>query len=157
VASARSAQELALRFPDDLSPGVENPGHHGGVDVRHVPLDDRGADHHRHARQADVVLQHDAATGQDALPRALHRRLDVPRPERILLLAGKLTRGARITDLRTEVGHRVEFSVVLERPVHEWDQAVDLLIREIEPKLLGGPAYLARRGRRNHQTVASRS
>ena len=57
VAAAGEAEILADGLADDGAAGVEDAGDDGGVDVGHVALERRGAVHHRHAGEADVVLE----------------------------------------------------------------------------------------------------
>ena len=57
VAAAGEAEILAMHLADDGGAGIEHAGHHGGVDVGHVAFERAGAVHHRHAGEADIVLQ----------------------------------------------------------------------------------------------------
>ena len=75
MAAARHAVIFAHRLPGDLAAGVENARDDGRVDLRHVAFKDPGADHHRHAGEAYVVLQRDALAGE--LAASLCRLIEV--------------------------------------------------------------------------------
>ena len=60
-AAAVEAEVGVGGLADDGAAGIENPGHHCRVDVGHVAFEHRGAVHHRHAGEADIVLERDRA------------------------------------------------------------------------------------------------
>ena len=78
VACAREAEIFAGRLARDGAAGIENPRHHGGVDFRHVTFEQRRAVHHRHAGDADVVLDRNLLAAQQPIAAAPDIRLPVP-------------------------------------------------------------------------------
>ena len=78
VARARKAQILAGRLARDGAAGIENPRHHRGVDFRHITFEQRRAVHHRHAGDADVVLDRDLLAAQQPVAAGPDIRLPVP-------------------------------------------------------------------------------
>src|SRR5215831_17325249 len=84
MAAARHAEIFAHRLAGDLAAGIENALDHRGIDLWHVTIQELRADHHRHAGQADVVLERDAPAGELAARFSLDRSLDVPRAVRVL-------------------------------------------------------------------------
>ena len=56
MAAAGEAEILADRLADDRAAGVENARRDGRVDIRHIAFHRRGAVHHRHAGETDIVL-----------------------------------------------------------------------------------------------------
>ena len=97
----------------DLAAGVEDAGDDGGIDIGHVTLERRGAVHHRHPGEADVVLEHDPLARELAAGGAGDGRLHIPGVQRVLVGIGAMTRGARIGDLGNVVGQRIERCVVI--------------------------------------------
>ena len=108
VAAAREAQVLAYRFTDDLGAGVEQTGDHRRVDVGHVALEYRSAVHHRHAGDADVVLDRDGAAFEPAAARAADGALVIPGAERVLGRFRAITWRARILHRRLRLGEFLE-------------------------------------------------
>ena len=85
VAAAGQAKIFAMRLADDRAAGIENAGDDRRIDIRHVAFERRGAVHHRHAGEADIVLQDDALAGQRSVRGAAHFGLHRPGIERILV------------------------------------------------------------------------
>ena len=108
MTAARQAEVLAMRLADDRAAGIEDAGDHRRVDVGHIAFERRGAVHHRHAGETDIVLQHHALARQRAVgaPRtsALHR----PGVERVFGCARPIARRARIAHRRQIVGQLVD-------------------------------------------------
>src|SRR5262249_37939790 len=79
MAAAGHAEILAHRLAGDLAAGIENALDHRGVDLRDVAVQELRADHHRHAGEADIVLERDAPARELAARFSLDRSLHVPR------------------------------------------------------------------------------
>ena len=84
VAAAGHAVIFAHRLAGDLAAGIENALDHRGVDLRHIAVQELRADHHRHAGEADIVLERDAPAGELAARFSLDRSLHVPGAIRVL-------------------------------------------------------------------------
>src|SRR5262249_43365689 len=108
VAAAGDAVVLADRLAGNLAAGVENALDHGRIDVGDVSFENAGADHHRHAGEADIVLERHPAAGKLAARTPLDRRLHVPGAVAIFLRARTVGGCARIFHRRQLVGHAVE-------------------------------------------------
>ena len=108
VAAAGEAEIFAMRLADDGAAGVEHAGDDRRVGVGRVAFERRGAVHHRHARDADIVLDRDLLAGELAARRALDLGLDVPGVVFVLLAFRTIARRARIFHGRHIVGHRVD-------------------------------------------------
>src|SRR5258708_12596878 len=50
-----------------ISAGVKNSRHHGGIELRHITLEQRRTVHHGNAGYADVVLNRDLLAAQQSL------------------------------------------------------------------------------------------
>src|SRR5260221_13669978 len=70
VAAAGEAEVLAHGLPHNFAAGIQNAGDNGGIELRCVSLQHRGAIHHRHARHTHVVLDSDALACQNAPSKA---------------------------------------------------------------------------------------
>src|SRR5262249_40585889 len=108
VAAAREAEVLAVDLAHDGAAGVEHTRDDRGVDVGDVALEARGAVHHRHAGQADVVLERDALALELAARRALHLALVVPGVVLVLRALGTITGRAGILHDRHRIGHGLD-------------------------------------------------
>ena len=62
---------FAHRLAGDFAAGIENALDHCRIDLRHIAFQKLGADHHRHAGKADIVLERDTAAGELAARFAL--------------------------------------------------------------------------------------
>ena len=111
MAAAGHAVIFAHRLAGDLAAGVENALDDRRVDVGHVAFQEIGADHHRHAGEADVVLERDAAAGELAARLALDRSLHVPGAVRVLLRRRPMRLTARIFHRRQLIRRRVEHRI----------------------------------------------
>ncbi|MEI6719089.1 MAG: hypothetical protein WCL41_11680, partial [Betaproteobacteria bacterium] len=56
-AAGMAATTAVLESAGDLAALVENARDDGGVDIGHRAVEESGANHHRHAGEADIVLQ----------------------------------------------------------------------------------------------------
>ena len=97
-----------MHLAEDRGAGVEHAGHDRGVDVGHVAFERRGAVHHRHAGDADIVLERDPLALELALGRALDLALDVPEIVFVLVALRAVARRARIFHRRQVVGQRLQ-------------------------------------------------
>src|SRR5262249_34038970 len=96
MAAARHTEIFAHRLARDVAPGVENALDHGGVDLRRVTVQELRADHHRHAGEANIVLERATPTGKLAARFAFARRLDAPGAVRILPRRRKMNPAPRL-------------------------------------------------------------
>ncbi len=108
MAAAGETKSLAMRLAQDRGTGIEHPGHDRRVQVGRIAFQRRGAVHHRHASQADIVLEHDGLAGERAGPRALNLGLHVPGVELVLLRQWLVAGCARISHARLLVRQRVD-------------------------------------------------
>jgi hypothetical protein len=108
VAAAGDAEVLARCLAGDLAAGIENALDHRRVDVGHIAVQELRADHHRHAGEADIVLEREAAAGKLAARLALDRRLHVPGAVRILRRRRPIPAAARIFHRRQFIRRCVE-------------------------------------------------
>src|SRR5215472_18384851 len=114
VAAAREAEIFAHRLAGDRAAGVENARRDGGVDIRDIAFHWRGAVHHRHAGEADIVFERDPLAFEPAGKGALDLGLDVPGAVTVFLRRGAAARQPRIGDRRQLVRHLIEAVVRLE-------------------------------------------
>ena len=118
-----------MRLALDGRAGIEQAGDDGRVDVGHIAFERRGAVHHRHAGDADIVLHRDRLALELARRRALDVGLHVPGVERVLLGARPIAGRARIFDHRDVVGHLIEQIVGGEIAFHQREELADALRR----------------------------
>src|SRR6266508_1166810 len=57
VAAAGDTEIFAYGLARDLAAGIENALDYRRVDVGHIAVEELRADHHRHAGEADIVLE----------------------------------------------------------------------------------------------------
>jgi hypothetical protein len=111
MAAAGHAVIFAHRLAGDLAAGIENALDHRGIDLRHIAVQELRADHHRHAGEADIVLERDAPAGELAARFSLDRSLDVPGSVRILRRRRPIELPVRVFDrrqlVRSGVKHRI--------------------------------------------------
>ena len=88
VAAAGDAVIFAHGLAGDLAAGIEDARDDRGVDLRHVAVEKRGADHHRHAGEAHIVLERDTPARELAGVARPDRRFHVPGAMRILRRTG---------------------------------------------------------------------
>ena len=115
VAAAGEAEIFAHRLADDRAAGIENARRDGRVDIRHIAFHRRGAVHHRHPGEADIVLERDPLALELAGSSALDLGLDVPGAVPVLLGHRPAAGQPRIADRRQLVRHPVERVIRLER------------------------------------------
>ena len=107
MAAAGHAIVLAHRLAGDFAAFVEDARDDGGVHVRHRAVEEARADHHRHAGEADVVLQRHPPPGELATGLALDRSFEIPGAERIFLRRRPPSAVARVFHRRLLVGKAV--------------------------------------------------
>src|SRR5215471_5612569 len=90
VAAAGEAEVLALGLSHNFAAGIQNAGDNGGIELRCVSLQHRGAIHHRHARDTHIVLDSDALACQNASRSAFDGAFLIPGVQRVLLSAGAI-------------------------------------------------------------------
>ena len=146
VAAAGHAVVFAHRLAGDLAAGVEDARDDGGVDVRHRAVEEVRADHHRHAGEADVVLQRHAAAGKLAAWLALDRGLHVPGAELVLVGARPPSAVARIFHRRLLVRHRIERRIGRDQRREDVLRGVEIEHARIHAELLGGVAQIGDAG-----------
>ena len=108
MAAAGEAEIFAMRLADDGAAGVEDARDDGGIHIGSIALECRGAVHHGHAGEADIVLQRDRLAGELAACRALDRGLDVPRIVLVLLAIRTIAGRSRIGHGRDVIGHGID-------------------------------------------------
>src|SRR5260221_1537267 len=95
VAGAGKTQILAGRLAGDGAACVQDARHHGGIEFRYIAFEQHRAVHHRHAGDADVVLDRDLLAAQKAFGAGFDIRLPVPGAVRIFRLRRPVTGRAR--------------------------------------------------------------
>ena len=114
VAAAGQAEIFAMRLADDGAAGVEDAGNDGRIDVGHVAFECRGAVHHRHAGEADIILEDDALARQRSVRGAAHFGLHRPGIERVFVGAWPVAGCAWVAHRRQIVGQLIDPIVGLE-------------------------------------------
>ena len=107
-ARALHAEGAAHGLAGDRAAGIEDAGDDGGVDLRHVAFQHRGADRHRHAGEADVVLQRHGLACEQPVARAAHLAAPIPGVVGVLLRRRAVARRARIGDRQAGLGQCVD-------------------------------------------------
>src|SRR5262249_27874207 len=97
-----------------------------GVDVGDVALQRRSAVHHRHAGQADVVLERDALALELAARRALHLALVVPGVVLVLCALGTIAGRARVLHGRHGIGHSLDGVIRGDTATHGLEEERDV-------------------------------
>ncbi len=161
IATRISAYEMAYRMQSsapelmDLSGEsaetlVEQAFDDRRVDIGNIVLQQRRADHHGDAGEADVVLQRDPLARENAAGSARDRRLHSPGAERILLRRRPIARIPRISHRRQFIRHRIQdFISARERPDDLLDRAQIVLART-HPELCRGLTQLGDGGLFEH-------
>ena len=96
VRASREAEILAMRLVHDRRARVEQAGDDRGVDIGRVTLEGRRAVHHRHARDAHIVLDRDGLALQRAARGAPDLGFDIPRVHRVFFRRGAVAGGAGV-------------------------------------------------------------
>ena len=146
VAAAGHAVVFAHRLAGDLAALVEDAVDDGGVDVGHRALEEGSADHHRHAGEADVVLQRDAAAGELAAGLALDRGLHVPGAELVLVGRRPPAAVARIFHRGLFVGHRIERGIGRDQRRDDVLHGVEVHHARVHAELIRGVAQIGDAG-----------
>src|SRR3984885_7595236 len=131
-----------MRLALDRGAGVEEACDDCRVNVRDVAFEGRGAVHHRHAGDADVVLHRDRLALELAFRCALNIGLYVPGVERILLWTRAISGCARIFDDRNLVRHLIDDIVSGEAAVHQRNELADAFLRHGHAEALDDVAHL---------------
>ncbi len=140
-----------MRLADDGAAGIEDARDHGGIDIGHIAFERGRAVHHRHAGQADVVLEHDALAGQRPVGRALDLRLHIPGAERVVARARPRARRARIAHLGQVVGQLLDAIVGLHRAFEHVEVLADLALRHAHVQRADDLLQLLDRGSFDHR------
>ena len=119
VATARERHILAIRLAENGAAGIENAGNNGCIDIGDIALEEAAAVHHRHAGNADRVFDANLEALENSLARAFDFRAPVPCIIGVVLRLRALSRGARIFDLGLILGHRINTTRRIDRPLHE--------------------------------------
>ena len=146
VAAAGQAERLAMGLADDRPAGIQNALDDGCVDLRHVAFQRRGAVHHRHAGQHDVVLQHDRPALEPALRGALHGGFHIPGVVRVLSPGRPVSRHAGIAHRGKIVRHRIDHIVGGDVRPHQFNERGDIGIAQRQPDFFGDVEQLGRGG-----------
>lgn len=137
MASARKAKVLADSLPEDGTPGIENPLYDGGIDFRHVVLQNARSIHERQTCHANIVLHCDFLAGENARRSAINDRFPGPCVIRIVFCLGSRTGCARIFHLRLWFYHRVQPIVGKCDTAHQAGERPDVRLGEIHSVTFG--------------------
>src|SRR6266851_1746545 len=121
-------------LPTIVPPAIENARRHRRIDIRHIAFEGRGAVHHWHAREADIVLQRHRFAGKLARSGAGHLGFDVPGAERVILRWRPAAGPARVGNGRQLVRHPVEDVVALEARPESFQMGRKIGLAETEAK-----------------------
>ena len=146
VAAAREGEVGAGRLADDGGAGIEQAGHDGGVDGRHVAFEGARAVHHRHAGQRDHVLDADLLAGERACVRAPHLGPPVPGVVGVLVRVRPVAGGARVCDLRALLRQVVDVAQARDGAPHGLALVGEILERHVEPEIVRDLGQLIDRG-----------
>src|ERR1700722_7988949 len=122
--------------------GVQETRNDGGVDVGDIAFEGRRAVHHRHAGDADIVLDGDRFAFELAVRRALNVSLYVPGVKRILLGARPIPGSAWIFDDGNLVGHLIDDIVSSKVAVHQRNELADAFLRHRHAEALDDVGHL---------------
>ena len=137
---------FAHRLAGDFAAGIENALDHCRIDLRHIAFQKLGADHHRHAGKADIVLERDTAAGELAARFALDRGLHVPSAVRVLLRRRSIESTARIFHRPQFVWRRVECGISVGQRRNDLLDGIEIGIARIHAELLYCLAQIGDRG-----------
>src|SRR6185437_9162981 len=146
---AREAQILAGRLAGDRPSGVKNARHHSGVEFGHIALKQGRAIHHRHAGDADVVLDRDFLAAQQAIAAGLDVRLPVPGAIGIFGRRRPIARRPRRDRCQRWRDELLELAIGSERPLEGLLVGGDFVRRQHEAKIRGEPIDLLQRRKTN--------
>src|SRR5579884_223557 len=142
MAAAGEAEMFAHGLADDFAAGVENARDDGGVKFRCVAFQYRGAIHHRHARNTDIILDSDALPGQRPTWRALDRTFLVPCIQRILLWLWAIATSTWVFDRQSRFRQLVDATIGLKCTAHQAEKRVEVGIAHVHAIALGDGAQL---------------
>ena len=136
MAAAGHAVIFAHRLAGDLAAGIENALDHGRIDLRHIAFQQLGADHHRHAGKADIVLECDAPAGELAAGLALDRSLYVPGAVRVILHRRPMEFTARVLHRRQLIRRRIKHGIGAGERRDDLLDGLEIVIAGIHAELL---------------------
>ena len=131
-----------MRLADNRAAGIENAGDDGCVDIGRIAFERRGAVHHRHAGEADIVLERDALSFERAGGGAAHFAFHIPGIERVFVGTRLVARRARIFHLGQIVGKRVDAIIGLEGRFHLAKKGRQIGIAHGHVEIADDPAQL---------------
>src|SRR3984957_6877071 len=131
-----------MRLALDRCAGVQETRNDRGIDVGDITFKGRRAVHHRHAGDADIVLDGDRFAFELAARRARNVSLYVPGVERILLGARPIPGRARIFDDGNLVGHLIDDIVSGKAAVHQRNELADAFLRHRHAEALNDVRHL---------------
>ena len=117
--ATRKAEMLTVRFAADRPSCGEDARDNGGIDIRSVAFEGRGAVHHGHAGQANVVFDGDILPFEGATGAATHFAFVVPGVERIFFSLRSVAGRAWVAYGGQVVGHGIDAIVGLEGVFHQ--------------------------------------
>ena len=132
VRAAREAEHLAHGLADHRGAGIEQACDDGRVERGNEAFHGRRTVHHRHAGDADVVLDNHGLAGELAAGRAGDRGLDVPRAEFVLVRSGVVGLAAWVLDRGHEIGHFVDDVVGVEVGLKQLPIGLGLGVVEVD-------------------------
>src|SRR3984885_11477001 len=131
-----------MRLALDRRAGVQETRNDRGVDVGDIAFEGRGAVHHWHASDTDIILDGDRLPLELAARRALNVSLYVPGVERILLGARPIPGRAWIFDDGNLVGHLIDVIVSGKATVHQRNELSDAFLRHRHAEALDDVRHL---------------
>src|SRR3984957_20564665 len=131
-----------MRLALDRRAGVQETRNDRGVDVGDIAFEGRGAVHHRHAGDADVVLDGDRLPLELAVLRALNVGLYIPGVERILFGARPIPGRAWISNDGNLVGQLIDDIVSGKAAVHQRNELADAFLRHRHAEALDDVRHL---------------
>src|ERR1700729_861836 len=131
-----------MRLALDRCAGVQEMRNDRGVEVGDIAFERRGAIHHWHASDADIVLDSDRLPLELAARCALDIGLYVPGVERILLGARPIPGRAWIFDDGNLVRHLIDDIVSGKAAVHQRNELADAFLRHGHAEALDDVRHL---------------
>jgi hypothetical protein len=119
MAAGRETQVLTGGLPGDHPAGIEHARNHRGVDLGNIALKHAGTIHHRHAGNADVVLDGNALAGQHATLGAGDVHLPIPGIVGVFLGRRPIARVTRVFDRQLRLSELVEPRIGRDRSRHK--------------------------------------
>ena len=132
MAAAGIAEVFAHGLADHFAAGIEHAGHDGRVFVGDKAFIQRRAVQHRHARNADVVLDGDAFTDELAGRRAFDRTLPLPGTVTVRIAGRAITPTARVFRRQGRRVHGGDGIVVVNELAHRGGEEIHVAPIQIE-------------------------